>query len=84
MRDKYLFNMPRPDLIMKVDDPATSDNPLEVFLERKGWCLNRVNELRTSMFAKLTISFIKEDNAELTQAEKELQRDIEEFQKCGG
>lgn len=73
MNQDTLFPLPQPELKLEVEDAATSDDPLEIFLQRRGWDLSGVKELQMSIATKLTISFITGGIEELSGAEVELQ-----------
>jgi len=74
---------PRPDRGLEVQDTATSDDPLEIHLQRRGWNLKRVRQLQESISAKLTVDMFTNETKPLSAAEKELQRDITDFLKRG-
>lgn len=74
-----LFEMPRPQLIMVIEDTATSDDPLEIHLQRKGWDLKQVKQLQNSISEKLTIDILDNTTKPLNAVELQLQRDIQQF-----
>lgn len=74
-----LFVLPKPDLVMNIQDTATSDDPLEIYLHRKGWPLTRVKQLQASISEKKTIDMFKQQSRPLSAGELELQADIQEY-----
>lgn len=74
-----LFPGLRRELVLEPQDVATSDDPLEIHLQRKGWKLKRVSELQASMAEKAVPDFFTGKTRPLTQAEAELQDHIQEF-----
>lgn len=77
---------PQPDLLfpalkrelthLDVEDLATSDDPVEACLERAGWKLARIDELRESIFDKQQTDIFDEPEP-LTRSEEELTDAIE-------
>ena len=78
MTQLYLFRAPR-QLVFKLADNATSDDPLNAFLERRGWSLARVKELQRSISEKLTVDMFTFTTTELSAIERSLQRDVDTF-----
>lgn len=76
---KYLFPMPRPELIMENEELATSDDPLEIYLQRKGWTLTQVKTTQESISEKLTIDIFNQQTEPLNAIETNLQKDIQTF-----
>ena len=74
-----LFKMPRPELIMIIEDAATSDDPLEIYLQRKGWDLHQVKQLQKSISEKLTIDIFTTQTKPLNAVEIQLRHDIQNF-----
>ena len=66
-------------LKLENEDDATSDDPLEIHLQRRGWNLARVKELQASISKKLTLDLFDNTTEELSQSECTLQEHIEEF-----
>lgn len=66
------------ELVLEQEDPATSDDPVDICLERKGWELPRVRELQRSIADKLTPDLFSKKTTPLSAGEKELQRNIDE------
>ena len=66
-------------LVLEAESIVTSDDPLEQFLERKGWQLSRIRQLRKSIEMSLIPNVFTGKTDPLTRAEKELQRDIDEY-----
>jgi len=66
-------------LNLENEDRATSDDPLEIHLQRRGWDLARVRELQESISRKLTLDLFDNTTEELSQPERILQEHIEEF-----
>ena len=73
---KELWKLKR-ELVLTAEDPARSDDPLEICLERKGWDMKRVRELQTSISEKLTPDMFTQKTTPLSAGEKELQRNID-------
>lgn len=74
-----LFEIHR-QLVLSVQDAgASSEDPLEVFLLRRGWKLRRVQALQSSISEKNTIDMFKGTTEPLDAAEVELQTDIDIF-----
>jgi len=61
---------------LDVEDSATSDDPVEACLERAGWKLERVDELRETIFEKEQVDLFTEPDP-LTRSEGELLEAIE-------
>lgn len=76
---KTLFKMPKPDLIMVVEDLATSDDPLEAYLQRRGWDLSEVGRHQESISEKRTVDMFNGGVRDLSRVEIALQDDIEAF-----
>ncbi len=74
-----LFPGLRRELALDAEDLATSDDPLEMHLERKGWNLKRVGDLQASISQKAVPDMFTGEMKPLTATERELQQDIEEF-----
>ncbi len=74
-----LFIMGKPELIMVIEDAATTDDPLENYLERAGWDLAEVKSLQESISEKCTVDIFTNDTRELSGAELDLQREIQAF-----
>ncbi len=79
MKQQTLFPLPKPRLVMTIQDVATTDDPLENHLERKGWDLKKVRELQNDISARLTIDIFNGETRELSPLQKQLQNDIQEF-----
>ena len=67
-------------LVLKADELVTSDDPLEAWLEMKGWKLSRVRELRRSIEEKQIPPLFGEPE-ELNMSERHLLRAIDEYQQ---
>jgi len=77
--DDELFPGLRRELHMEPEDPATSDDPVEVCLERRyGWNLKTMRDLRDSIAAKGTPDMFSEEQEELTGPEAQLLDQIED------
>ncbi len=74
-----LFPGLKRELTLKTEDAATSDDPLEIFLQRKGWDTKRVNELQANIAEKAVPDMFTSKKTPLDASEKELQRHIQEF-----
>jgi len=61
---------------LDVEDVATSDDPVEACLERAGWKLDRIDELRQSIFEKEQVDLFTTPEP-LTRSEGELLEAIE-------
>lgn len=75
-----LFPGLKREMVLETEDISTSDDPLEMFLERKGWKMTRVMELQASMSEKAVPDMFTGKTTPLTAGEKELQKDIKQFQ----
>jgi len=67
-------------LVLKADELVTSDDPLEAWLEMKGWKLSRVRELRRSIEEKQIPPLFGEPE-ELDASERHFLRAIDEYQQ---
>lgn len=76
---KLLFKMPKPELKLELQDVATSDDPLEIYLQRKGWKMVRVKEIQNDISSKLTVDILDGTTHQLNRGELELQSDIQDF-----
>lgn len=77
-KQKELFPELRRELVLKVEDTATSEEPLEACLERKGWDLRKVKKYQESIADKMTPDMFGKMQ-KLTGTEVMLQENI---QKC--
>ena len=68
------------ELVLVADEVVTSDDPMEAYLEMKGWRLSRVWELMKSIHDK-QIPGLFGPPEPFTQSEMELQRHIDEYQQ---
>jgi len=64
-------------------DVSTSEDPVEICMERRGWKLERMHKLRDKIAEKETVSMFDDDDSEeepvFTQAEQSF---LEEIEKC--
>ncbi len=68
----------RRELQLKAEEiPTTSADPVEACLERRGWRLSRVRELKASIDQKTTPSMFTQEKEPLSSTEEELLADIE-------
>jgi len=74
-----LFPGLRREMVLEAEDLATSDDPLEIHLQRKGWNLKRVSALQESIAEKAVPDMFTDKTTPLTEDEVELQKDIDEF-----
>lgn len=74
-----LFPGLKRELVLKTEDIATSDDLLDIFLQRKGWDINRVRELQASISGKAVPDMFTGKTVPLSAGEVELQRHIEEY-----
>lgn len=65
-------------LVLKADEVVTSDDPMEQYLERKGWKLSRIRELLRSIEEKQIPPLFGEPE-ELDASERHLVRAIDEY-----
>ena len=72
-------NFPKAKLTLEIQDLATSDDPLEIFLQRRGWKLERVAGLQKSISEKLTVDMFSGETQALSTSEVKLQSDIQKF-----
>lgn len=77
-KQKELFPELRREMVLQIDDPATSDDPLIACLERQGWDAKKVTKLQDSIAEKLTIDMFGKVK-KLTGTEIMLQESID---KC--
>lgn len=76
-REDLLFpSLKREITHLDTEDVATSDDPIEACLERAGWKLERVDELRETIFEKEQVDLFTEPDP-LTRSEGELLEAIE-------
>jgi len=76
--DPYLFpGLKRKLEPFEAEDVATSDDPVEACLQRRGWKLDRVDELKDSIAKKRNIDLFSQEEVELDASEAELMDDIE-------
>ena len=80
MTQTMLF-CPAADLVLEVQDLATAEDPLEIYLQRRGWNLTQVKELQESISAKMTIDMFSQETEPLSALELMLQADITAFLK---
>ena len=73
-----LFRAKR-ELVLEQEDVATSDDPLEIHLQRQGWNIREVRELQESIAAKAVPDLFTGKKGKLTYPEINLQVDIEAF-----
>lgn len=66
-------------LVLETEDVATSDDPLEIYLQRRGWDMMDVRDMQESISEKLVPDMFTGKTKPLSKAEKELQADIETF-----
>ncbi len=78
-KEKELFPGLTRELVLEQTDIATSDDQLEIFMQRKGWDINRVRALQDSIAEKLTPDMFTGKTKALSAGEIELQRDVQEF-----
>jgi len=67
-------------LVLKADELVTSDDPVEAFLQMKGWKLKRVREIMSSIHEK-QIPMLFGEPEELDIHERHLLRAIDEYQQ---
>ena len=67
-------------LVLKADELVTSDDPVEAFLQMKGWKLKRVRELMSSIHEK-QIPMLFGEPEELDASERHFLRAIDEYQQ---
>jgi len=72
-----LFQGLRRELVLQADEVATSDDPVEAFLECRGWKLARIRELRRSIEEKSIPNVFTQQPEPLSPSEVELQTDID-------
>ena len=76
--DDLFPGLPREGMVLEVDDPATSDDPLIICMERRGWKPERIRDMQASISEKLTIDMFTGKPDKLTGKEKQLQEEIQE------
>jgi len=78
VEQEELFPGLRRELDLKAEEiPATSADPVEACLERRGWKLSRIRQIKASIDQKTTPSMFTREEEPLTSTEEELLRDIE-------
>lgn len=73
-----LFDLER-QMVLAVDDPATSDDPVMICMQRRGWKPGRVREMQSKISEKLTPDLFTGKAEKLTGGEVQMQ---EEIQQC--
>ena len=68
----------RRELTLESQAVSTSDDPLEAYLECRGWPLERIRALRYSIVTKLQPRLFESDE-ELSSVEVQLQEHIQEW-----
>lgn len=77
--DPYLFPSLKRELQpFEAEDVATSDDPVEACLERRGWKLPRVEALKESIAEKQSLELFSTEEKELTGGEIQLLEAIED------
>lgn len=76
---KDLFPVLRRELVLESQDIATSDDPLEIYLQRRGWNLKDVEELQISIAEKAVPDMFTAKTKPLTKTEIALQDEIQDF-----
>ena len=77
--DPYLFPSLKRELQpFEAEDVATSGNPVEACLQRRGWKLSRVEKLKESIAEKQSLDMFSAEEKELTGGEAELLDAIED------
>lgn len=74
-----LFPGLKRELVFTTEDRATSDDPLDIFLQRRGWDIPRVRILQASIAEKAVPDMFTGKIAPLTASEVEIQRDIQAY-----
>lgn len=73
-----LFPKLKRELRLKAEEiPTTASDPVEECLERRGWKLARIRELKRAIDQKTTPSMFTQEEEPLTSTESELLNDIE-------
>ncbi len=76
---KELFPGMKRNLVMKVEDAATSDDPVTSCMERRGWKVKRMITLREAIAEKMVPDLFTGEMKKLSASEKEYQGAV---QKC--
>jgi len=66
-------------LVVEVQDAAKSDDPMIVFLERRGWTEKKIDTVQASISKKLTLDMFTGETAELSGIELAYQADIDRY-----
>lgn len=74
-----LFPGLKRELVLTAEDPATSDDPLTICLERAGWSIKRIDTLRNTIIEKRQPDLFTGKTVALNRSEKELETAT---QKC--
>lgn len=77
-KEQELFPGLRREMVLEMEDVAKSDDPLTICLERKGWKLARISELRNSIIRKRQPDVMTGKVRPLSRSEKELEADTDE------
>lgn len=72
-----LFQLKR-EMVLDIDDPAKSDDPVMICMERRGWKPNRVLEIQSKISEKLTPDLFTGKPEKLTGSEIQMQEQIQE------
>lgn len=82
-REEALFPGLRREMVLEVEDVSKSDDPVTMCLERKGWKLARIADLRDSIIQKRQPDIFTRETTPLSRSEKELEADTDEcFRKA--
>lgn len=78
-----LFDMPREPLVLEIQDiaPEDLDDPLEIWLARKGWKIRQVRGLQESISAKRTVDMFTKEPTPLNEIERHFQRAVDIYLK---
>lgn len=77
-KQQDLFPGLRREMVLEIEDVAKSDDPVTMCLERKGWTLSRIPELRNSIIRKRQPDVMTGKVGKLTRSEKELEAHTDE------
>lgn len=72
-----LFELKR-EMVLDVDDPATSDDPVMICMQRRGWKPGRVRDMQAKISEKLTPDLFTGKRGKLTGGEAQMQEQIQE------
>jgi len=77
-KEQELFPGLKREMVLELQDVAKSDDPLTQCLERKGWNLKRISDLRNSIIIKRQPDIFTGKTGKLTASEIDLEKDTDD------